>query len=114
MPISIEKQTFNGINEVYDLLKQRQLWPVTAAHRQIEEESPHWHTQHNVIFIVEGEAQFYDGDKDVRHEISAGDIVTIPARTLHAIRADDPVVFVAAFDHAFPMKDFIPHPPEEL
>lgn len=113
MPIEIERQAFAGMNEVYDKLKSRHLWPVMAVHKAIKREAFHWHRQNNHIFIVEGEAEFFDGDTGESHKLCQGDIAYIPRETLHAIEAAVPVVFIAAFDNPMSMTEFVPYPPAE-
>lgn len=114
MPITIEKNCFADMDEVYDQLKARKLFATMAVHAKIEPETPHWHKQSNQIFVVEGDAEFYDGSTEEWQSASTGDIVIIPERTLHAIRADSRVFFYAAFDHAMSMTEFTPYPPEDL
>ena len=114
MPIQTEQNVFEDMGGVYDTLKERELWPMMAVHTKIVPEDPHWHIQNNHIFIVEGEAEFHDVEADIWHKLSAGDICYIPRRTLHAIRADGPVVFIAAFDEAMRLTEFVPYPPAAL
>jgi len=114
MPISLEKDCFKGMDEVYDLLKDRKLWPVMAVHNSMTAEAPHWHTQNNQIFVVEGEAEFCDGETGTWYKATSGDIAIVPRRTLHAARADGRVVLIAAFDTPTRLADFHPYPPEAL
>ena len=114
MPIQIEKNVFEGMGGAYDILKDRELWPVMAVHPKIVPEDAHWHTQNNHIFVVQGDADFCDVESDTWHSLSDGDICYIPRRTLHRIRAEGKVVFIAAFDQAMSMAEFRPYPPEAL
>jgi len=114
MPIALEKSKFDGIGEVYDLMKERGLWPVMAVHEKMVPEQVHFHDMNNQIFVVEGNPSFFDGESETWHQAEPGDIAIVPMRTLHAAKADKRVVLIAAFDQAMSMKDFIPHPADEL
>lgn len=112
MGVTIERNCFSDMDGVYDQLKARKLWPVMAVHQSMHREAPHWHAQNNQIFVVEGTATFYDEESGQSFDLSQGDICVIPSRTLHAARADGPVVLIAAFDHPMSMAEFKPYPPE--
>jgi mannose-6-phosphate isomerase-like protein (cupin superfamily) len=114
MPVTVERKCFSGMDGAYDQLKARRLWPVMAVHPSMAREAPHWHAQNNHIFVIEGEATFYDEVTGGSFDLSGGDICVIPARTLHSARADGRVVLIAAFDQPMSMADFKPHPPEAL
>lgn len=114
MPITVERHCFAGMDGLYDVLKARSLWPVMAVHKTLAREQPHWHTQNNQVFVVEGEATFFDGDTGAEYRLSRGDVAIIPRETLHAIEAGGRVVFIAAFDAPMSMTEFVPHPPEAL
>ena len=114
MPIALEKAKFDGMGEVYDLMKERGLWPVMVVHDQMVPEEVHWHDRSNQIFIVEGNPCFFDGESEEWHQAEPGDIAVVPKRTLHAAKADERVVLIAGFNEAISLKEFVPHLPEEL
>ena len=66
-------------------------------------------------YLIEGKAYFLDADGQ-EHHIRPGDLVTVPARTLHAEgEISEPVVMLIGLTEALPMDRFLlPHDPAEL
>ncbi|MFN3232995.1 MAG: cupin domain-containing protein [Alphaproteobacteria bacterium] len=114
MAVSVEKDAFSGMDEAYDVLKARKLWPMTSCNAFLERETPHWHPYDNTILVIEGEANFYAGaDQELVHA-TPGDIINVPARSLHAVEAPTPVTFLVCFDRPVRRDEIVNNPPEAL
>ena len=65
--------------------------------------------------MIKGNTSFLDADGN-EHKLEAGDLITVPARTLHAEGAiNEPVVMLIGLADALPMDQFlVQHAPAEL
>jgi quercetin dioxygenase-like cupin family protein len=68
-----------------------------------------------VAYLIQGKTYFLDADGQ-EHRLEAGDLVTVPARTLRAEGAiNEPVVMLIGLKEALPMDRFlVPRDPAEL
>jgi quercetin dioxygenase-like cupin family protein len=114
MPVTVEKNSFTGMDGMFDVLKSRKLWPLTAKHFEIPKEEPHWHAYNNTILVVEGTPTVFCPESGNVYQAGPGDVVNIPAGTLHGVEATEPVVVIVAFDEPVRMADMAANPPETL
>ena len=49
---------------------------------------PHWHEQHELFYVIDGEVTFLTGDDDERRVAGPGSFVFIPSGTVHSFRVD--------------------------
>ena len=101
MGVELSKQFFKEREQVFDDIKRTGFWPTTFVSGPSPGLEMHWHSEEVHAYVMEGETSFLDGESGERHEISAGDKLVIPARTLHAegeIR--DRVVYIVALPKA--------------
>ncbi|MDA0338602.1 MAG: cupin domain-containing protein [Proteobacteria bacterium] len=114
MPVTVEKNSFTGMDGMFDVLKSRKLWPLTAKHFEIPKEEPHWHAYNNTILVVEGTPTVFCPESGNVYQAGPGDVVSIQAGTLHGVEATEPVVVIVAFDEPVRMADMAANPPETL
>lgn len=77
-------------------------------------ENVHWHKTSLAIYVLEG--SFETKDVASNHTLSAGpgDLIRIPAGTLHAARCPQPATYVVGFESEEAMRNFAPESPEAL
>jgi mannose-6-phosphate isomerase-like protein (cupin superfamily) len=107
MSIKVEKGYFNGLEGALNDIKSQALWPTTYATDHATAAQLHWHSEDVHGYVVEGEIYITDNDGH-RHDLQAGDKITIPARTLHAEgEIDAPVALVVGLPVAVPLDQFL-------
>ena len=115
MGFTVNKKHFDGLGSALDDIRKRNLYPTTYATDHATAASLHWHNEEVLAYLVKGKTFFLDA-KGHEHQIEAGDLVTIPARTLHAEGdINEPVVMLIGLVDAVPMDEFlVQHDPEKL
>jgi hypothetical protein len=116
MGLEIHKGFFQGRGEVLDDLRVSGFWPTTFVSGASPGLDVHWHSEDVQAYVMEGETSFLDAASGVRHVVSAGDKIIVPARTLHAEgEVKDRVVYIIAVPEPMLAEDFLVlRPPEEL
>ncbi|MFT5177304.1 MAG: mannose-6-phosphate isomerase-like protein (cupin superfamily) [Alteromonas macleodii] len=107
MTLIIGKGHFDGLSGALEDISRKRLFPTTYATDYATAADLHWHAEEVLAYMIQGETYFLDSDGQ-RHQIEAGDLVTVPARTLHAegdIKV--PVVMLIALKDALPMDQFL-------
>jgi gentisate 1,2-dioxygenase len=115
MSLIIEKGYFDGLNGALTDIRNRSLFPTTYASDHATAADLHWHTEEVLAYLVRGKTYFVDAEGQ-EHHIEPGDLVTVPARVLHA-EGDikEPVVMLLGLKEALPMDRFLlPRDPSEL
>ena len=115
MSLIIKKKNFVGLNGALQDIQMRNLFPTTYATDHATAANLHWHNEEVLAYLVKGKTYFLDA-KGNEHKVEAGDLVAIPARTLHAEGdIDEPVIMLIGLAEAVPMDQFLAqHEPEEL
>lgn len=99
---------FASLSEVMDDVNRNGTWPTTFVSAPSPGLAPHWHSEEVHAYIMEGETDFLDVNTGIRTNVSAGDKVVVPARTLHAEGAvKDKVVYILAVPEALGPDDFL-------
>ena len=83
MGMQVIHDAFDGLEGALADLKTRGLYPTTYVVDQATEAGLHWHTEDVYGYILEGESYALD-EAGNRLDVKAGDLIIIPARTLHA------------------------------
>ena len=107
MSIKVDRGYFNGLEGALNDIKDKALWPTTYATDHATAAQLHWHSEDVHGYVVEGKIHITDNDGH-RHDLQAGDKITIPARTLHAEgEIDAPVALVVGLPVAVPLDQFL-------
>lgn len=115
MSLIVEKAHFEGLAGALQAIAGKGLYPTTYATDHATAAELHWHNEEVLAYLVQGETYFLDGDNN-RYPLQAGDLITVPARTVHA-EGDikEPVVMLIGLREALPMDRFLlPHDPGDL
>ena len=115
MALITEKGHFVGLDGALGDIRDKGLFPTTYATDQATAASLHWHSEDVFAYLIQGKVHFLDGEGK-EHWLEAGDLMTVPARTLHAEGdINEPVVMLIGLNEALPMDRFLlPHDPAEL
>mgnify|MGYP001822807456 FL=1 len=115
MSLIIEKAHFDGLSGALEDIRKKGLFPTTYATDHATAADLHWHTEEVLAYLVQGKTYFLDADGK-KHHLESGDLVTVPARALHA-EGDigEPMVMLIGLKVALPMDRFLlPRDPAEL
>jgi len=115
MSLIIERGHFDGLGGALTDINSKGLFPTTYATDYATAADLHWHTEEVAAYLIQGNTYFLDADGQ-EHHIEPGDLVTVPARTLHAEGGiSEPVVMLIGLVEALPMDRFLlPRDPAEL
>lgn len=83
MSIEVVKECFSDLDGALADIRSRGLWPTTYVVDKATEAPLHWHTEDVYGYIVGGSSYALDED-GAKIPVRAGDLLIIPARTLHA------------------------------
>lgn len=107
MSFTIVKGHFDGLSGALEDIVQKNLFPTTYATDHATAADIHWHDYDVMAYIVKGKTYFLDADSN-EHPLEAGDLITVPARTLHAEGAiNESVVMLIGLAEALPMDRFL-------
>lgn len=115
MSFVIEKKHFEGLAGALRDISDKGLFPTTYATDHATAANLHWHTEEVNAYLIKGKTYFLDGDGH-KHQLEAGDLITVPARTLHAEgEINESLVMLIGLQEALPMDRFLlPREPAEL
>ena len=107
MTLIIDKGHFDGLKGALEDIADRGLFPTTYATDHATAGDLHWHSEDVLAYLVTGKTWFLDADGQ-KHPLVAGDLVTVPAETLHAEgEITEPVVMLIGLKVALPMDQFL-------
>jgi hypothetical protein len=108
MNLDVQPGYFESLADVMDDIKTNGTWPTTFVSGRSEGLPVHWHGEEIHVYVMEGETDFLDAERDIRLPVAAGDKVVIPARALHAEGAvHDRVVYVLALPEPVSQDKFL-------
>lgn len=108
MGLQIEKAFFESKEQVLEDIGKNNTWPTTFVSGPSEGLPVHWHSEEVHAYIMEGETNFLDVERDERIPVAAGDKVIVPARTLHAEgEVRDRVVYILALPAPLEPDEFL-------
>ncbi|MFT7470558.1 MAG: mannose-6-phosphate isomerase-like protein (cupin superfamily) [Kiritimatiellia bacterium] len=115
MSLIIEKGHFEGLSGALADIRDKGLFPTTYATDKATAANIHWHTEEVLAYLIQGRTYFLDANGK-EHQLEPGDLITVPARTLHAEGdINEPVVMLIGLSDAVPMDRFLlPRDPAEL
>jgi len=115
MSLTIIKGHFDGLSGALEDIMEKNLFPTTYATSHATAANFHWHSYDVLAYMVKGKTYFLDADSN-EHQLEAGDLITVPARTLHAEGAiNESVVMLIGLAEALPMDQFLlQRDPDEL
>ncbi len=114
MGVTLEKGGFSDRDEAVKLVRGLGLCARDGAMESGDLEDVHWHKTSLRIYVLSGTFETRDVESDQLLEASAGDLICIPARTLHAARCPKPATYVVGFESEEAVRTFQPERPEDL
>ena len=107
MSLVVRKGHFSGLSGALEDIVEKNLFPTTYTTDHATAANLHWHAEDVLVYLVRGRSSFLDADGN-EHQIQAGDLITIPAGTLHAEGAvNEPIVMLIGLVEAVPMDQFL-------
>lgn len=115
MTLIVEKAHFDGLIGALEDITAKGLFPTTYATDHATAADLHWHGEEVQVYLIQGKTYFLDAD-GLEHRAEAGDLVTVPAGTLHAEGdINEPVVMLIGLKDALPVEQYLlKHDPTEL
>lgn len=115
MRLTITKGHFEGLSGALKDIVEKNLFPTTYATDHATAANIHWHSYDVLAYMVKGKTYFLDANGN-KHQLEAGDLITVPARTLHAEGAiNESVIMLIGLAEALPMDQFLAQrDPDEL
>jgi hypothetical protein len=114
MGVSVIKGHFTNKEAAVNEILARGRFSRDGAMSAGDLEDVHWHKTGLEIFILEGSFETKDVASETLLEAGPGDLIRIPAQTLHAARCPIPAVYVVGFESAEAAAKFRPEKPEDL
>ncbi len=114
MSVTVTTGGFSGRDDALEQIRSKGLFPRDGAMSSGDLENVHWHTTSLEIYVLEGSFETRDQAADVTLLAGPGDLISIPARTLHAARCPIPARYVVGFESESAMAAFRPERPEDL
>ncbi len=114
MPVTVTKAHFSGKAEAAELINSLGLVPREGAMETGDLEDVHWHKTNLRIYVLGGSFETKDIATDQLLYASAGDLIVIPPRTLHAARCPEPATYMVGFESEDAMASFGPESAETL
>lgn len=114
MAVSVESQHFKGRDQALELIGSKGLFARDGAMQSGDLEDVHWHRTSLLIYVLDGSFETLDVASGNLLRAGPGDLISIPAGTLHAARCPDPATYVVGFESEAAAKSFRPEKPGDL
>ena len=114
MSVTVTHQHFTTREQAVEKIGASGRFARDGAMQSGDLEDVHWHTTSLLIYVVSGSFETRDAASDATLLAGAGDLISIPARTLHAARCPEPATYVVGFESADAASKFRPEDPDEL
>ena len=114
MAVNVSKGSFDNRQDAIDEITSLNLFARDGAMTSGDLEDVHWHKTSLKIYLLEGSFETRDEANDLTLMAGPGDIITIPANTLHAARCPIPARYVVGFENEEAARNFRPEQPENL
>ncbi len=107
MSLIVDKAHFDGLSGALEEIREKGLFPTTYATDHATAAELHWHSEDVLAYLIQGSTYFLDANGQ-SHRVEAGDLMTVPARTLHAEgEINEPVVMLIGLKDALPADRFL-------
>jgi hypothetical protein len=110
MSVTVSKNHFNDKSDAERLLLSVGLTRRDGAMTSGDLEDIHWHKTSLKIFVLSGSFETLDATSGQTLVAGCGDLISIPAQTLHAARCPQPATYLVGFESAEAMRTFGPQP----
>lgn len=110
MPVTVSKHHFGDQADAERLLQSLGLTRREGAMSSGDLEDVHWHKTSLRIFVLSGSFETLDAASGTTLSAARGDLISIPARTLHAARCPEPSTYLVGFESVEAMETFAPEP----
>lgn len=114
MGVSVEKDHFDGRDDANARIAADGRFARDGAMQTGDLEDVHWHVTSLKIYVLGGSFETRDVASDVMLNAGPGDLISIPARTLHAARCPNPATYVVGFESEDAARSFRPEKPDDL
>jgi hypothetical protein len=114
LSVSINRGCFSGRDAALAEIEKKGLHPRDGAMASGDLEDVHWHKTSLEIYVLEGTFETRDVASDTTLTAGEGDLIAIPARTLHAARCPIPARYVVGFESEHAMANFRPEKASDL
>ena len=114
MSVSVTSNHFEGRDKAIELIEEHGLFARDGAMQSGDLEDVHWHKSSLQIYVLGGSFETRDVVLDTTLLAGRGDLVSIPARTLHAARCPSPATYVVGFESEEAARSFRPEMPSDL
>ena len=114
MGVSVTKSKFTSRDQAVADIEQLKLFPRDGAMSSGDLEDIHWHTTTLRIYVLSGSFETLDVESNKLLKASAGDLICIPDKTLHAARCPDPATYVVGFESQEAARTFRAEKPDDL
>ncbi len=114
MSVSVTQQHFAGRSEAVERIEGLGRFARDGAMQSGDLEDVHWHRTSLLIYVLDGAFETRDVATDSTLFAGPGDLISIPARTLHAARCPEPATYVVGFESAEAARTFRPENPDDL
>ena len=114
MSVSVTQDNFNGRDQAYAIINEQGLFARDGAMQSGDLEDIHWHKTSLLIYVLQGSFETLDAASNTRLMATSGDLISIPARTLHAACCPVPATYVVGFESEQAAMRFCPEKPDDL
>ena len=114
MSVSVKQNHFEGHDQAVERIEAEGRYARDGAMQSGDLEDVHWHVSSLLIYVLDGTFETRDVASDSMLIAGRGDLISIPARTLHAARCPVPATYVVGFESELAAKNFRPEKPEDL
>ena len=113
MKITVHRNHFDSDAQAYDEIELAGMYPVEMIVPAVRNES-HWHRFSTWIYIIHGELNITDSEREVTLVAKPGSRVDVPARVLHSEESSGYTVIAGMSEHPDSIEGPIDLPPAEL
>ena len=114
MSVTVTEQHFEGRDHAIASLEAQGLFARDGAMQAGDLEDIHWHKTSLLIYVLNGSFETRDVASNTMLFAGSGDLISIPARTVHAARCPVPASYVVGFESEQAAKSFRPERPDDL
>ena len=114
MSVSVTEKHFEGRDQARALIETQGLFARDGAMQAGDLEDVHWHKTSLLIYVLNGSFETRDVASNTMLYAAGGDLISIPAATVHAARCPVPASYVVGFESEQAAKTFRPESPDDL